>query len=209
MDTVEIPIEEVCEPICTILTLASEVKSLAVLAIPTTLPVSPPTNPDAVIIPAEALIPPELIVTPPPTTILVAVAIPSAGVTRVGEVANTFAPLPVSSVNAAANSADVKEPNDVVVLLDVIAPVRFGILVAVVAVPVSDPTKLVAVTIPPLIVTPVPTRSVEKVETPLEFIFPVTFPVRFPTKLGAVRIPVVFTFPVMASTENPFPVKGS
>ena len=119
--------------------------------------------------------------------------------------ANTFAPLPVSSDSAVANCADVKEPNDVVVLLDVIAPVRFGMLVVVAAVPVSDPIKLVAVIIPPLIVIPVPTLSVEKVEIPIEFIFPV----RFPTKLGAVIIPVAFTFPVMASTENPFPVKGS
>ena len=79
------------------------------------------------------------------------------GVTRVGEVANTFAPLPVSSDSAVANCADVKEPNDVVVLLDVIAPVRFGMLVVDVAVPVSPPTKVVAVTIPPLIVTPVHT----------------------------------------------------
>ena len=181
---------------CAILTLASEIKSLAVLAIPTTLPVSVPLNPNAVITPEE-------------TTILVAVAFPSAGVTRVGELANTFAPLPVSSDSAAAKSADVKEPNDVVVLLDVIAPVKFGIFVVVEAVPVNDPTKVVAVTIPPLIVTPVPTLSVEKVEIPLEFIFPITFPVKFPTKLGAVMIPVVFTFPVMASTENPFPVMGS
>ena len=45
MDTVEIPIEEVWEAICEILTLASEVKSLAVLAIPVTLPVTLPINP--------------------------------------------------------------------------------------------------------------------------------------------------------------------
>jgi hypothetical protein len=54
---------------------------------------------------------------------------------------------------------------------------------------------------------------VAKVETPIDSIFPYTFPstfpVKFPTKLGAVIIPVVFTFPVMASTENPFPVRGS
>jgi hypothetical protein len=50
---------------------------------------------------------------------------------------------------------------------------------------------------------------VEKVEIPIEFIFPVTFPVRSPEKLDAVIIPVAFTFPVMASTENPFPVRGS
>jgi hypothetical protein len=63
--------------------------------------------------------------------------VPNIGVTRVGEVANTLAPEPVSSVSAVARFADVKEPNDVVVLLDVIAPVRFGILVVDVAVPVK------------------------------------------------------------------------
>jgi hypothetical protein len=140
--------------------------------------------------PAEATIPSELIVTPLPTTILVAVALPSVGVTRVGEVANTFAPLPVSSDSAVANCADVKEPNDVVVLLDVIAPVRFGTLVVDVAVPVSAPTKVVAVMIPPLIITAVPTLSVEKVEIPVEFIFPSIFPSKSPEKLDAVTIPL-------------------
>ena len=127
------------------------------------------------------------------------------GVTRVGEVANTFTPLPVSSDSAVANCADVKEPNDVVVLLDVIAPVRFGILVVVAAVPVSDPTKVIAVTIPLLIVTPVHTLSVEKVEIPIEFIFPVTFP----EKLIAVIIPLELIFPVEPSKEIPSETNGS
>jgi hypothetical protein len=76
-------------------------------------------------------------VEPEETTILVALAAPNTGVTRVGEVENTAAPEPVSSVSAADRLADVKEPNDVVVLLDVIAPVRLGILVVDVAVPVK------------------------------------------------------------------------
>jgi hypothetical protein len=76
-------------------------------------------------------------VEPEETTILVALAAPNTGVTRVGEVENTAEPEPVSSVSAADRFADVKEPNDVVVLLDVIAPVRLGILVVVVAVPVK------------------------------------------------------------------------
>ena len=82
------------------------------------------------------LIPPELTVT----------------VDNVGLVANTAEPEPVSSVNAVLKSEELKEPNDVVVLLDVIAPVKFGILVVDVAVPVSAPVKLplkvVAVTTP-------------------------------------------------------------
>ena len=87
-------------------------------------------------------------VEPEETTILVALAAPNTGVTKVGEVANTAEPEPVSSVSAVASCVDVKEPNDVVVLLDVIAPVRLGILVVVDAVPVSAPTNVVAVIIP-------------------------------------------------------------
>ena len=87
-------------------------------------------------------------VEPEETTILVALAAPNTGVTNVGLVANTAEPEPVSSVNAVAKSEELKEPNDVVVLLDVIAPVRFGILVVEVAVPVNAPTNVVAVTIP-------------------------------------------------------------
>ena len=107
-----------------------------------------PTKEVAVMIPAAALIPDVFIVTPEPTTTLVAVAAPNTGVTNVGLVANTLEPLPVSSVSAVARLAELKEPNDVAVLLDVIAPVKFGILVVVVAVPVSAPTNVVAVAIP-------------------------------------------------------------
>jgi hypothetical protein len=128
-------------------------------------------------------------VEPEETTILVALAAPNTGVTRVGEVENTAEPEPVSSVSAADRLADVKEPNDVVVLLDVIAPVRLvvvvagnisslmllfltpaamdvteltdvispvrlGILVVEVAVPVSAPTNVVAVTTPVTLTSP-------------------------------------------------------
>ena len=75
--------------------------------------------------------------------------------------------------------------------------------------PLTFPTKLLEFTIPSAIVTPVPTLSVEKVEMPVEFISPVTLPVKVPEKLGEVIIPVVFTFPVSASTDNPFPMRGS
>jgi len=59
----------------------------------------------AVIMPV-ATIPLEVIVTALPTTILVAVAEPNTGVTRVGDVACTLAPVPVSSVNNVAKFAD-------------------------------------------------------------------------------------------------------
>jgi hypothetical protein len=63
--------------------------------------------------------------------------VPNIGVTNVGLVANTLAPVPVSSVSAVKSCSDVKDPNDVAVLTDVIAPVRLGILVVEVAVPVK------------------------------------------------------------------------
>ena len=49
----------------------------------------------------------------------------------------------------------------------------------------------------------------EKVETPIEFIFPVTFPVRFPEKLDAVTIPLELIFPVEPSKEIPSETNGS
>ena len=76
------------------------------------------------------------------------VGVPSNGVTRVGEVANTLAPVPVSSVSAVKSCSEVKEPNDVVVLTDVIAPVRLGILVVEVAVPVNDAVIVPALKFP-------------------------------------------------------------
>ena len=75
--------------------------------------------------------------------------------------------------------------------------------------PVTFPIKLLELTIPSVIVTPGPTLSVVNVEMPVEFMSPLTLPVNIPEKLGEVIIPVVFTFPVMASIDNPFPVRGS
>jgi hypothetical protein len=115
--------------------------------------------------------------------------VPNTGVTRVGEVANTAEPEPVSSVNAVARLAELKEPNVVVVLTDVIAPVRFGILVVDDAVPVRAPTKPeVAVTIPEALM--FVAISEVTVETPEELMLPVTLPVMFPEKPEvAVTIP--------------------
>ncbi len=79
--------------IATVLPVASRVVELA-------KPVRSPTKPEVAVIIPDALIPDALIVTPEPTTTLVAVALPNAGVTRVGVSANTRAPEPVSSVTA-------------------------------------------------------------------------------------------------------------
>lgn len=62
--------------------------------------------------------------------------VPSAGVTKVGLVANTAAPVPVSSVNAPASWAEVNEPSDVALPAEVTAPVRLALVVTVAALPV-------------------------------------------------------------------------
>jgi hypothetical protein len=58
-----------------------------------------------------------------------ALGVPRAGVTRVGDVAKTNDPVPVSSVTAASKLADVNEPNDVALPTEVIAPVRLAFVV--------------------------------------------------------------------------------
>ena len=107
-------------------------------------------------------------VEPEETTILVALAAPNTGVTRVGEVANTLAPVPVSSVSAVKSCSEVKEPNDVAVLTDVIAPVKLGILVVEVAVPLNDVAVIIPleVTLPTLKLVRVPTEVKDELTTP-------------------------------------------
>ena len=51
------------------------------------------------------------------------VGVPRIGVTRVGLVANTAEPVPVSSVKAPKRLADVNEPREVALPVEVIAPV--------------------------------------------------------------------------------------
>ena len=73
-----------------------------VLPVPTKFNVA--IGPEVIVVPAE-LIPklkPPVAVTIPDALMLVALAAPKEGVTRVGDVANTSAPLPVSSVTADA-----------------------------------------------------------------------------------------------------------
>jgi hypothetical protein len=77
--------------------------------------------------------------------------VPSAGVTRVGLVANTADPVPVSLVKAVANCADVNEPSEVEFPMDVTAPVRLALVTTVAALPieVTPPVKLAfVVTLP-------------------------------------------------------------
>ena len=70
--------------------------------------------------------------------------VPSIGVTSVGDVANTAAPDPVSSVSAPAKLAELNEPNAVALPVDVIAPVRLALVVTLPAVsPAAVPVMFV------------------------------------------------------------------
>jgi hypothetical protein len=74
--------------------------------------------------------------------------VPRAGVTKAGLVANTALPEPVSSVKAPARLAEVKEPKEVALPTEVIAPVRLALVTTVVALPteVTPPVRLALVT---------------------------------------------------------------
>jgi len=62
------------------------------------------------------------------------VGVPRMGVTRVGEVANTADPVPVSSVKAPKRLAELNEPKEVAFPLEVIAPVKLALVVTLPAV---------------------------------------------------------------------------
>jgi hypothetical protein len=87
-----------------------------------------------------------------------ALGVPRAGVTRVGDVANTFAPVPVSSVKAAAKLAQLGVAKKVATLVPrPLTPVEIGrpvafVKVALVGVPRMGVTKVgeVAKTLAPL-----------------------------------------------------------
>ena len=70
--------------------------------------------------------------------------VPSAGVTKVGLVANTLAPVPVSSVSAVSSCREVNEPKDVALPVDVTAPVKLALVVTLPAVkPAAVPVMFV------------------------------------------------------------------
>jgi hypothetical protein len=62
------------------------------------------------------------------------VGVPRIGVTRVGEVANTAEPVPVSSVKAPKRLAELNEPKDVALPTEVTAPVKLALVVTLPAV---------------------------------------------------------------------------
>ena len=61
---------------------------------------------------------------------------------KVGLVANTAAPLPVSSVSAVARFAEEKEPREVALPTEVMAPVRFALVVTVAALPPMESVEV-------------------------------------------------------------------
>jgi len=73
--------------------------------------------------------------------------VPSAGVTKVGDVANTAEPVPVSSVKAPSSWADVNEPREAAFPTEVTIPVRFAFVCTVAALPidVTPPVKFALV----------------------------------------------------------------
>lgn len=81
------------------------------------------------------------------------VGVPNSGVIKVGELANTAAPDPVSFVKAVSKFAEVKEPNKVVFPVLVTCPVRLALVVTFEAV------KLVAV---PVMFVPINADGVPK-----------------------------------------------
>jgi hypothetical protein len=72
------------------------------------------------------------------------VGVPRIGVTKVGEVANTAEPVPVSSVKAANKLAEVNDPSDVAFPTLVTAPVKLALVVTEPAVrPAAVPVMFV------------------------------------------------------------------
>ncbi len=70
--------------------------------------------------------------------------VPRAGVTRVGLLAKTAAPVPVSSVKAAARLAEVNDPKEAALPTEVTMPVRLALVVTVPAVrPAAVPVMFV------------------------------------------------------------------
>ena len=97
--------------------LPEEVTSPARLAFVVTVPAVKPAAVPVILVPINAD------------------GVPNAGVTKVGEVANTAVPVPVSSDNAPDKFTEENEPNEAVLPTLVTIPVRFAFVVTVAALP--------------------------------------------------------------------------
>jgi hypothetical protein len=123
------------------------------------------------------------------------VATPREGVTKVGLVAKTLAPDPVSSVRAPANWAEVNDPNEVAFPTDVTAPVKLALVVTVPAVrPAAVPVMFV-----PTNAEGVPNAGVTRVGLfdSTTFVVPVDVVTPVPPFVTA-SVPATVTAPVVA-----------
>ena len=111
------------------------------------------------------------------------VALPIFGVVKTGEVPNTAAPVPVSSVNAPDKLADVNEPREVALPTEVTAPVRFALVVTF---PAVNPAAV------PVIFVPTKVEGVPKLGV---------------TRVGEVFITKVLPVPVCEATEVALPTE--
>ena len=188
------PVTPAVATVANVVALPTEVTSPVKLALVVTFPAVKPDAVPVMFVPTKAD------------------GVPSAGVTRVGELAKTFAPVPVSSVNAAARFADVKLPRDVAFPTEVIAPVKLAFVVTLPAVkPEAVPVILVPIKaegVPSAGVTsvgelantaePVPVSSVKAVARFADVKLPSE--VAFPTDVTA---PVKLAFVVTLPAVNP------
>lgn len=119
--------------------------------------------------------------------------VPNAGVTKVGLVAKTAAPVPVSSVNAPRSCDDVKEPRDVALPTEVTAPVK---LAFVVTLPAVNP-EAVPVMFVPTNAEGVPSAGVTNVGLVANTAEPVPVSsVKAPAKLAELNEPSTVALPV-------------
>lgn len=134
------------------------------------------------------------------------VGVPRTGVTSVGVLAKTFAPLPVSSVKAAAKLADVNEPKEVALPVEVTAPVRLAFVVTLPAVrPEAVPVMFV-----PTRVEGVPRLGVTRMGLLAKTFAPLPVSsVKAPAKSEDVNEPREVTVPTEVTAPVKFDVAGS
>jgi hypothetical protein len=97
-------------------------------------PAEPVLTARAVAIPVPRPDTPVLIGRPVAFVKVALVGVPRIGVTKVGEVANTADPVPVSSVKAPKRLAELNEPKEVALPTEVTAPVKLALVVTLPAV---------------------------------------------------------------------------
>jgi hypothetical protein len=120
------------------------------------------------------------------------VGVPRIGVTKVGEVAKTADPVPVSSVKAPKRLAELNDPKEVALPTEVIAPVKLALVTTVVALPID-------VTMPVKFAFVVTLPAVNPDAVPVMFV---------PTKADGVPSAGVTRVGLVANTAAPVPVSS-